>query len=149
MGSKRPPLVGHTESTLFLRVPLDDWVRVKLGEKRQFRMRPREGRNLYKGDLPTPVVAYTEDTIGRHEMKLMVLLECRHEPLFNITEREGDVEEEGFASYDEFRSYWRRRRGGAYFPMEMVYVWRVRPWEPGDDAELGGRLLERLYGGYR
>lgn len=138
----------HKASTLFLRVPVLDWPRVKVGEKTEFRTRPGEGSSLLRVNAPTPVVAYRPATQTQPiDGKIMVLLERRYEPLFNISTDPEAVRREGFETYDEFRRYWRKRRKGVYRPMEQVHVWRVRPWEGQHDlVRFGVTLLGRLYG---
>jgi hypothetical protein len=148
-GNVARPYPQRTAKTLFLRVPRVDWPRVKIGEKTEFRTRPREGSDLLSVNPPTPVVAYSVDGNGKYDRQLMVLLERRFEPLFAITEDPDAIAREGFDSYEEFRAYWRRRRHGAYAPMERVFVWRVRLWEDDDDRTFGARLFTRLYGEYR
>jgi hypothetical protein len=131
--------------TCFLRVPAEDWPRVKIGEKTEFRTRHRERVALVSIKPPTAVVAYADEGEG-HDWQVMVLEEYRYEPLFSITFDAEAVEREGFASYDDFRRYWRKREGGVYMPAEKVWVWRLRPMETGDTAMLGISLLHHLYG---
>jgi hypothetical protein len=145
----RRPFPRHQASTRFLRVPAEDWARVRIGEKTEFRTRPRERSNITTCALPTPVVAYTTRRSGDVDpfsTKLMVLLERRYEPLFNIAEDPGALEREGFESYAHFRSYWKARNGGKYVPMQRVYVWRVREFVENDTYVLGTELLRELYG---
>lgn len=142
------PLPQRQASTLFLRVPRIDWTRVKVGEKTEFRTRPREGSNLLNVNLPTPVVAYSQRPTGGYDTWLMVLLEKRYEPLFALASDPEGVAREGFDSYEEFRSYWRRRKRGRFKPMEHVYVWRVRNATPEDAEEFGPAIYHRLYGEY-
>lgn len=148
------PFPRHQVSTRFLYVPAEDWPRVRLGEKTEFRTRPREGSNLLTCALPTPVVAYSRrmnGDVSSHSTKLMVLTHRSLEPLFNISENPEALAREGFESYDDFRRYWRARNGGRdnnrFQPMQRVYAWRVRPFEAWLDHEtLGVALLTELYG---
>lgn len=148
LSKKSHPFPRHQASTRFLRVPAADWPAVRLGAKTEFRTRPRESSRLLSCNVPTPVVAYTTSTLGWPDIKsqLMVLEDRRYEPLFNIAEDEGALAREGFESYDHFRRYWRKRNAGRYVPMQRVWVWRVRRFEPGDLQALGARLLTDLYG---
>lgn len=133
--------------TLFLRVPLEDWAAVSLGFKTEFRTRPECSPNLPDLRwLPGPVVAYKKHGSGRGQSKLMVLEERRVEPLFALTEDPEGVGREGFASYEEFRRYWRRRNGGIYKPLEMVAVHRIRPFTPEDVPVFAEKLFTHLYG---
>lgn len=147
-GNAPNPWSQRQASTLFLRVPYDDWPRVKIGEKTEFRTKPREGARLLTVKTPTPVVAYAvSPSRGVHDGQLMVLERRRYEPLFAIAEDEEAIRREGFESYDEFRRYWRKRRKGVYRPMEKVYVWRVRRLGDFSDlTALGLVLMGHLYG---
>lgn len=145
------PYQQRHASTLFLRVPLADWARVVVGEKTEFRTRPKESSSLLRVYTPTPVVAYCANRGGEYSSKLMVLEERRYETLFDVSMNPESVEREGFASYDEFRRYWRKRRKGVYRPLERVHVWRVRKWghdETGqlDDRTFAAAVLHHLYG---
>ena len=137
-----------TATTLFLKVPAVDWPRIVLGEKTEFRTTPREGSQLGNAKAPTPVVAYRERRGHDSDFKLMVLEEFRREPLFEVSLNPELVAREGFASYDQFRGYWKGRQRREYVPMEVVQVWRVRPWQDGDLVRQGYELLKRLYGAY-
>lgn len=148
-GNAPNPYTQHKASTLFLRVPAEDWPRVKIGEKTEFRTRPKESSRLLTIYTPTPVVAYMRDGMGRYDANLMVLEERRFEPLFQISQDAEAIAREGFSSYDEFRRYWRKRRKGVYRPLERVWAWRVRLWDRGeDDRRFGLDLLHRLYGAW-
>lgn len=146
-GSRGPrPFISRQTSTLFLRVPSADWSRIYVGEKTEFRARPGEASRLLTVNLPTPVVAYAQRRATGYQSKLMVLEEKRYEPLFNIAQDAEALAREGFETYDEFRRYWRARRKGIYRPMEMVHVFRVRPWGGYDLQRFGVQLLAHLYG---
>ena len=148
MRRRAPRLTLTHASTTFLRVPHHDWPRVKIGEKTEFRTRHRERLAIISVKPPTPVVAYTENTLGEFEFKVMVLEGYKYEPLFNISMDPEAVAREGFPSYDEFRRYWRARTGGTYMPVEKVWVWRLRPVGEDDLAMLGRTLVDYLYGRY-
>lgn len=120
-----------------------------VGEKTEFRTRPREGSNLIVCKLPTPVVAYTKRgaSVDAGSARMMVLIERRLERLFDISENPEALVREGFDSHDEFRGYWKRRNGGVYKPSQRVYVWRVRPFDAhADEDTLGRGLFRELYG---
>lgn len=129
-------------------MPGEDWLRVKIGEKTAFRMPERDwlGSRLVNQGLPTPVVAYAR--INRaYDHALMVLEGHRLEPVILIEDDPDALAREGYESYDHFRRYWRKRRGGLYTPAELVHVWEVRPWEEESDfEEMGKVLLQRVYG---
>ena len=138
-------LQGKELRTLFLQVPADDWTRVKYGQKTEFRTTRADKAMMLSGvEYPTPVVAYNaEDAADR---LLMVLVEHRFEPLFNVSLNHGSWEREGFESYDHFRREWRARHGGEYHPMEQVHVWQIRRWERADYKNMAIRVLNQLYG---
>lgn len=137
----------HQASTRFLRVPTADWSRVRIGEKTEFRTRPRESSRLLTCNTPTPVVAYASGSLFMGpRTQLMVLEERKYEPLFNIAEDAEALAREGFPSYDHFRRYWRARNGGRYVPMQRVWVWRVRRFVSDDFERMGVALLRELYG---
>lgn len=154
-GNAPNPYAQHQAFTQFLRVPFIDWPRVKIGEKTEFRTKPRESSRILRANTPTPVVAYAINGSGEYDRKLMVLEEHRYEPLFAISDDSEAIAREGFETYDHFRRYWRKRRKGVYRPMERVHVWRVRrfhlgtdPFEADDESTLGVALFEHLYGDY-
>lgn len=148
-GSSPNPYKQRRVSTLFLRVPLVDWPKVKLGEKTEFRTMPGEGSTLLRCYVPTPVVAYTvKPKIQEYDAKLMVLLDRRREPLWEISSQPDAIRREGFESYDEFRRYWRKRQRGVYRPMQVVWVWRIAPFTPDHVRVLGSGMMEHLYGDF-
>jgi hypothetical protein len=131
-----------------MRVPVADWNAVRIGAKREFRMKPREGSNLLAAKCPTPVVAYTVNKKGEHACKLMVLEEKWTEPIIGIADRPDSIAREGFDSYDEFRRYWRTRNKGVYRPLERVTAFRVAELNDERVRELAGRAFAHLYGDY-
>lgn len=135
------------QSTIFLRVPRDDWPAVKRGFKREFRagVGPTKTQpSLVK--MPTPVVAYSVSKAGDdHDGQLMVLEAAWTEPLGAISPE--SLAAEGFKSLAEFRAYWIARERKRFQPMRPVHAYRVRPWANGADARyFGDLLLGRLYG---
>jgi hypothetical protein len=136
----------RSRSTLFLRVPVGDWTKVKVGEKTEFRTMPGAGSSMMAVNPPTPVVAYTVNRSGQYDAQLMVLLARRVEPLWEISGNPEALAAEGFESYDVFRRYWRARQKGVYRPLQLVTVWRVRRAWPSDRADFGVKLFDDLYG---
>ena len=148
-GGHPKPYEQHTAATLFLRVPVVDWLRIKVGEKTAFRTVPGQRvARVQNTELPTPIVAYSLSDLGEYDCLLMVLEGHRVEPLFNAMDDPESIAREGFANHHHFRRYWRKRRGGVYRPMEMVHVWEVRHWEETDFEDMGRLLLRRVYGGF-
>lgn len=127
--------------TLFLRVPLAEWPHVSRGLKREFRAHVRE--QMWNVVTPTPVIAYTKPQYGDHEWKLMVLEDKWAEQLGAISRESLDAE--GCETLAEFRRVWMERHGRRFAPTRQVNVYRVRPWTPDDEQELGVALFHRLY----
>lgn len=140
----RPYTARHAR-TLFVRVSPDDWPLVKRGLKRQFRGMPGKQSALWKAEPPVPAVFYCLKR-GEYDARLMVLEEMWQEELGAMSDE--SLRLEGYESFEHFRRDWmRRRRDGKKFrPTQKVFVYRMRPWEPEDEAELGTAMLRRLYG---
>jgi hypothetical protein len=138
----------HSASTIYLRVPRIDWPAVKLGLKTEFRGQGRFFPLLTNVDTPAPVVLWTAlPHSDEPEMRMAVLEACWQEPLRMISPE--SLAREGFASFKEFKTYWRihRAKNTGFKPMTAVWVYRVRPWRGDEDvAELGERMIRRLYG---
>jgi hypothetical protein len=147
MSSPTPPggYPTHQLNTLFLRVPISDWNLVRIGEKREFRTKPRGGAAIGKVKCPTPVVAYTVNTNGVRACKLMVLANQHHEHLIDIADNGFSLQAEGFKTYNEFKRYWRKRNGGIYKPLQEVLVHTLRPWSNAELTFMSEILLRRLY----
>lgn len=155
MGSKGGdapnPYSERQVSTRFLRVPLIDWPNVKVGRKTEYRKATK--RPVIFPYTPTPVVAYT--IRGQtYDQRLMVLDAVHQETLWNIKDSAESLQREGFETYEDFRAYWKQRHG-TYLPLTVVYVYRVRPIDTGDETAmalelmaLGGKLIEHLYGDF-
>jgi hypothetical protein len=142
-----PDLVQPKQaSTLYLRVPADDWANVKQGYKTEFRMKPAKGIAFLRVLLPTPVVAYMTTRGGRHEKAMMVVTDSWVEPLGAITA--DSLEREGYPDMAHFRRYWTARTNQRFMPLMNVQVFRVRRFETEDREALGAILLDRLYGEY-
>ena len=146
-GGHPKPYTQRTAVTLFLRVPLVDWLRVKIGDKTAFRTVPgQRAARVQHTEMPTPIVAYALSAMQEYDCALMVLENHRVEPLFAAMDDPNAIAREGFANHHHFRRYWRKCRGGIYRPMEMVHVWEVRPWQESDFDDMGRLLLGRMYG---
>lgn len=139
-GSSPKPWTQFEARTIFLRVPLEDFAAVKLGEKREFRT-PGVSARLASVKTPTPVVAYALPRGAEPRSTLMLLENVRTERLGNITPE--SLEMEGFASIGFFRRYWMSRTKHKFRPGDVVQVFRVRPCHDYD--YLGRLLLARLY----
>lgn len=147
-GAGPRPYTQRQARTIFLRVPHAEFSRVVAGTKTEFRASPRACTQLWSVEPPTPVVAYAIFPGTRYERRLMVLEEMWREPLGSAARPES-LEREGQPTFAHFRRYWMKREKTAFRPTREVSVYRVRPLEPGDDAELAAALFERLYGAFR
>lgn len=151
-GSHGPrPFPQRQASTVFLRVPVADWVSVTRGAKTEFRATPNAVTQALALDPPTPVVAYrvrrsTEPSIAA-DTKLMVLTDTWQEPIAAISAE--SLEREGFPDMAHFRRYWMQRTRRRFKPMQMVRVFRVRLFEEEDWERSALALMERLYGTFR
>lgn len=146
-GSHGPrPFVQRQARTAFLRVPTGDWIAVTRGDKPEFRASPRAVSKLWSIEPPTPVVAYRHSPAHGYDHSLMVLEQMWIEPLGAISEE--SLEAEGFESLAEFRRYWMQREKTLFKPTRKVTVYRVRPWEDGEERVHADRLFERLYGAF-
>lgn len=145
-GSQGPqPFSQRRASTVFLRVPSEDWILVSRGGKREFRASTKAVSNLWSVEPPTPVVAYRvrPGPTGGYDSKLMVLEDKWLEPLGAITPE--SLAAEGFDSMAEFRRYWMRREKRRFMPTRKVTVYRVRLWTPEDNREMADVIFNRLY----
>lgn len=134
--------------TLFLRAPFQDWAAITQGHKTEFRAKPKGILSRWF-DPPTPVVLYAiSPTLKTRTEKLMVVTERRSERLLDIKDDADALRREGFATYDEFRGYWRARTRKPFQALDKVEVFRLREWQVNDELVLGAHLLERLYGEY-
>jgi hypothetical protein len=145
-GSHGPkPYTQRRTSTLFLRVPTQEWGAVRRGQKREFRAGSGIVSQLHAVKPPMPVVAYSVGVQGRHDAELMVLEAMWREPLGAISPE--SLANEGCESLAEFRRRWMIRERKRWRPTRVVSVYQVRLWRPGlDDEVMGDRLLRHLYG---
>jgi hypothetical protein len=141
-----PPFSKHQATTTFVRVPEADWLLVKHGRKTEFRVGDMRYRlDWVRDHAPTPVVAYAP-VRGGHDAALMVLERCWREPVGEISDE--SLLREGYATFADFRRYYRNRTKRAFRPLQEVWCFHVRPWREADVAEHGARLLTRLYGDF-
>ena len=138
------PYSQHQASTIFVRVPSDDWWAVRSGAKREFRSRQSSLSALQGLSLPAPCVAYRFHRQHGYDAVLMVLEAVWREPLGAISEE--SIANEGYATMAEFRRAWVVREKRRFPLLAPVTVYRVRPWLPEDGAAMGDALLRQLYG---
>lgn len=74
----------------------------------------------------------------------MVLERAWREPVGAISET--SLLAEGFATFADFRRYYKLRTHRPFRPLQEVWCFRLRPWTPSDTGEQAQKLLERLYG---
>jgi hypothetical protein len=128
-------------------VPVADWSAITADRKREFRASPRAVPQLWDVEVPLPVVAYTVHPQQGHLRQLMVLERTWRERLEDISAE--SLAAEGHPTFAHFRRAWMKREKTKFKPTREVSVFRVRPWEPGDDVRMAERLFERLYGPFR
>lgn len=146
-GSRGPkPYTQRKASTVFLRVPADDWAAISGGFKTEFRAPPGKSVGAMFTDLPTPVVAWSYSRVSGHDAKLMILLDRFTEPLMAIAPE--SLEREGHPSVAHFRRFIMRRERKRFDALKEVTAYVLRPFEPGDRSEQADLLLERLYGDF-
>lgn len=150
-GSHGPrPFTQRQASTVFLRVPVGDWVPVTRGAKTEFRGTSHAVTQALHLQPPTPVVAYrvrrSTAPDQTHDTKLMVLTDTWQEPIGSISPE--SLAREGFPDFAHFRRYWMSRTRKKFRPMTMVRVFVVRPFEDDDWMKFAESLMERLYGAF-
>jgi len=146
-GSKGPkPYNQHQASTIFLRVPIQDWNEVKLGYKTEFKGQPGMVSGLAFVEPPTPVVAYSYSRTHGYDRALMVLEDRYQVELLGATPEA--LAREGHQNVAHYRRYMVRREGKRFNPLLMVTAYMLRPWRAEDRAPLADRLLEHLYGDF-
>lgn len=143
-GSRGPrPFTQRHARTIFVRVPAADWPLVKRGFKTEFRGQIGGQSALFNTPTPSPVVAYSI-VRGNYDARLMFLEHVSQEELGAVTEE--SLQREGFTDFESYRRYWITRDGKKFRPSKLVFVYRIRPWGPGDDEAMAAELLSRLYG---
>ena len=93
-----------------------------------------------------PCLAHRIHGSGDYDAEPMVLEAVWREPLMAISAE--SLAAEGFASFDEFRRAWMIAERRRFRRLDLITASRVRPWTPGDTAEMGDMLLRRLYGDF-
>jgi hypothetical protein len=138
------PYSQHQASTIFVRVPSDDWHAVKGGYKREFRSRQSSLTAVQGLSLPLPCVGWRLHPQHGYDALLLVLEAVWREPLGAISEE--SIAAEGYATMADFRRAWIIREKRRFPLLASVTVHRVRPWRPEDGAAMGDALLRQLYG---
>jgi hypothetical protein len=126
-----------------VRVAGDDWAKVKMGEKTEFRASPHYVSQVWNVVCPTPVVGYTQKRVGGYDSTLLVLEATWQEPVGAISEE--SLAREGFPDMAHFRRYWMSRTKKRFAPLQMVHVFQVRPMREEDHVTMGLQLLHKLY----
>lgn len=144
------PFEQHRASTIFLRVPTEEWPHVASGRRREFRASSGNAPQLWNVVTPTFAVCYRKrKASGDYDWQLMVLESVRQERLGSISDA-GLVAAGYTGPRDEAFARWRRdwmlREKKKFTPSRHVLVYGVRPIRPGDREALGQKLLEHLYG---
>lgn len=149
-----PPRVARVHkqrraSTLFLRVPTQNWRQIIRGDITEFRAAPGNVPNMLRVVLPSAVVAYRIH-VGKQDARLMLLEGVRQEALGGITveglARAGFRDEDPAIARQRFRRDWISRTRRRFQPLKRVFVFTVRPLERPDVAICAARLFEHLYG---
>lgn len=135
-------LTKHNASTIFLRVPREDWDAVATGHKTEFRT-PGKIAWPRRVKTPTPVLLYVSSE-GYQASKLGLLEKTWSMPLGMIEEE--SLAREGFESLAQFRRYWMQRTRKRFRLMDTVQVFQFRLVTAADYDYLGRILLSRLYG---
>lgn len=144
------PLKQHQARTVFLRVPSPVWPLVSQGQISEFRAAVGNASQLWKVPLPTLAVTYRKQlSTETYDYRLMLLEGVRQEALGTISDeglrRAGYVGEGAFA---RFRRDWTIHEKRRFEPLRAVFVYTVRPVQPGDLEAAGLALIEHLYGEY-
>lgn len=141
------PYRQATARTVFLRVPIAEWPKVRAGVKREFRASGGHQTQVWNLATPCAVVAYAVRHTGSHEARLMVLERTWREKLGAISPE--SLAAEGCRTLAEFKRAWAKREKRRFPPLREVQVYRVRPINLDDDVpELGAALFKRLYGDF-
>lgn len=144
------PFKQRRASTIFLRVPTQDWPFVISGQRREFRASSGNAPQLWHVKLPTFCVCYRKRrATGDYEWRLMVLEGVRQEKLGAITD-EGLVLAGYSGPRNEAFARWRRdwmiREKRKFTPMRQFHVYSVRRSVPGDKEAMAAELLDHLFG---
>lgn len=146
-GSRGPrPYEQRFASTLFLRLPANEFRAISRGRKSEFRSSPGKTSQLDRVKTPIPVVAYMQHPRRGYDARLMVLEETWQEPLGTI--RPESLQREGQPDLAHFRRYWMSRTRRPFTPTRMVAVFRVRPWREEDREQFAELIFDHLYGAF-
>lgn len=138
--SKGPkPWTPRQARTLFIRVPSADWPAVKRG-MHGFVGQIGKQTALFATPTPTPCVAWSLKR-GSYDSRLMILEKVLHEQLGEI-----DPTTIGHPDMASFRRYWMMRDARKFPPTKKVFVYHMRPFQPGDEDAMGQALLNHIYG---
>lgn len=141
------PYEQRQVSTLFLRLPSQEFRAITSGRKTEFRASPGSNSpQFHNVQTPTPVVAYMAHPRRGHDARLMVLEETWQEPIGAI--RVDSLQREGQPDLAHFRRYWMARTKRPFKPTRIVACFRVRPWRDGDQAAFAAAIFRRLYGAF-
>lgn len=146
------PFEQRFARTIYLRVPAQDWIAVTRGRKTEFRVWVGGGANnrglsaLWSMKPPIPVVGWRHHHSYGYDGALLILDSCWEEPLGAISAE--SLQREDCEDLGAFRRYWRQTRNLRYRPLDMVDVFRVRPFRPEDREPHSERLFDLLYGDF-
>lgn len=130
-----------------IRVPANDWPRIRTGRATEFRIGHAIAPVLKP--LPTMAILYCRDRArAKLETRLMFVEDRRDEPL-------GAISEEGLAragypgaraeAFARFRREWKISHR-KFNPMQRMAVYTVRPIQESDVVTVGTALVSYLYG---
>jgi hypothetical protein len=121
---------------------------VSTGRVQEFRAATGNAPQLWKVPLPTFAVAYRRRlSRTEYDYRLMLLEDVRREALGAITD--AGLEAAGYSGANalaRFRRDWVIDEKKRFEPLRSVFVYRVRPIEPGDHEAVGLALVRHLYG---
>lgn len=120
------------------------------GQVSEFRAASGNAPQLWKVPLPTLAVVYRRQlSVTAYDYRLMLLEGVRQEALGTITD-EGLARAgfEGPDAFKRFRRDWTINEKKRFEPLRAVFVYTVRPVQPGDLEAAGLALVEHLYGDY-
>lgn len=142
---QHPDIPRRQVTTQLLRISTLDWAAIANGSKRELRTQGRYALLHGRVNAPWPVLGYMYPRWDEHpKTMLLVIEEAWSEPLGTISH--ASIEREGFASLDEFRSYWRARYRAGYKPLSTVQVARLHVMTTDEQDTMAHRLLSHLYG---
>jgi hypothetical protein len=123
---------------------------VSTGKVSEFRAATGNAPQLWKVPLPTLAVAYRRQlSVAQYDYRLLLLENVRQEALGTISD-EGLARAgyEGDNAFARFRRDWMIAERRRFEPLKTVFVYTVRPIQPGDYEVAGVALIEHLYGDF-